>query len=232
MVLYKVIINYLGPYSKVIQHPVRLLVTGRSTLGKTTLSTQVICHNLMHSVNRVFAACPTFWMQEQLAPLRSIQGAFTKDNVFTTVDDDVFGTICDILEASPHIPTLLFVDDSGSERSTNRGTKGHFARLCIAAPHLNLSIIGVFQYMKMVSNQMRYNCEGLVSFIPCSIHDVKYIYEEFNPCATNPNSLAIVQQALKSAYEERRFAFIWREKFTGKVLFHAGFDKKINLING
>lgn len=231
MVLYKEIINYIGIYADELQHPVRLLITGRSTLGKSTLAQQFICQKIMKNVNRCFACCPTFWMQDALKPMRDIPNAWSKENVFTDVNDDVFGLICEILEATPQIPTLLFVDDAGSEKSTNRGTKGYFARLCIAAPHLNLTIVGVFQYMKMVTNQMRYNCEALVSFIPCSIFDVKYIYEEFNPCATDPNSLAIVQNALTQAYQEKRFAFILRQKWTGKVFYHAGFDKRINLLN-
>ena len=227
----KEIFNYIGEHAKVIRHPYRLLITGRSTLGKTTLATQVMCHLLLCDVKRIFVCCPTFNMQDTLKEFRNVPGAFTKDNVFTNVDEEAFDTISEIIEKTPDIPTLLFVDDSGSERSTNRGSKGSFARLCIAAPHLNLSIVGVFQYMKMVTNQMRYNCEGLVSFIPCSIFDVDYIYQEFNPCATDADSKKVVRAALRKAYEERRFCFISREKWTGKVLYHAGFDKLLDLEN-
>jgi len=114
-------------------------------MGKSTWVVDVIMTRIIQDVNRVFAVCPTFWTQDQLAPLRNIQNCFTQDNVSLEVDDSVFENIFNILSISKHIPTLLFVDDAAADAATNKGNKGAWSKLCLAAPHLNLTIAGVFQ---------------------------------------------------------------------------------------
>jgi hypothetical protein len=220
--------NNMGPATQKIHHPTRLIFTGRSTLGKTTLAVDVILHALIRDVKQVFAACPTFWEQKQLSRLRRIPNCFTKHNVFTRVDDTVFERIYKTLvKQGKRIPTLLFVDDAAAERATNSGNKGSFSRLCLAAPHLNLTIIGVFQRLSSASPALRDNAEGLVSFMPNKLHDVKTIVEEFNPSPANPKSKEIVQKALTYCWNDARFAFIFRPNFVGGVQYHAGFEKQV-----
>lgn len=154
--------NDLGPAAQRIQHPVRLLIYGRSTCGKTTLAVDIICQQLMKGVQRVFAVCPTFWQQPQLYRLHQIPDCFNDKNVFTTVREAVFTYIFRVCQESPEIPTLLLVDDAAAERCTNVGNKGAFANLCIMSPHLNLSIVGIFQRMKAASPAFRDNCEGII----------------------------------------------------------------------
>lgn len=196
-------------------------------MGKTTLAVDIICHQLLKEVRRCFAVCPTFWQQPALQPLRKVKGAFTKKTVTTQVHDQVFDALFKIMDAD-HIPTLLFVDDAAAEASTNKGNKGSFARLCIAAPHLNLSIVGCFQRLTSCSPALRDNCECLISFIPTKIIDVDTIVKEFNPtpaCATRDQ---IVKKALEYAWSHARFCFIFREAFTGRVYYFAGLNGQIN----
>lgn len=222
----KKLVNELGPAVKLIQHPTRVLVCGRSTMGKTTLCVDIILSQLMHSVKRCFAVCPTFWQQPALQRLRDVKGAFPKQHVYTTVHDNIFTTLFRIMDRD-HIPTLLYVDDAAAEASTNKGNKGAFARLCIAAPHLNLSIVGCFQRPTMCTVALRDNAECFISFITSRLQDVDLIIKELNPSPASPVKGADVRAALDYAWKNARFCFIYREAFTGRILYHVGFKKRI-----
>lgn len=195
-------------------------------MGKTTLAVDIICEQLLHSVRRCYAACPTFWQQPALAPLRRVKGAFHKKSVFTHVDDQLFDAMFHKMSRD-RVPTLLFVDDAAAEQATNKGNKGAFARLCLAAPHLNLSIVGVFQRLSSCSPALRDNCECLISFIPSKLLDVDTIVKEFNPSPASRLSKDIVKNALLYAWNNARFCFIWREAFTGRMLYYAGLRDEI-----
>lgn len=220
------VVNELGPAVNVIKHPVRLLVSGRSTMGKTTLAVAIICNNLMKDVNRCFVVCPTFWSQPAFAPLRRIPNAFNHRNVFTIANEDVFNYIWQMIMQKP-ANTLIIVDDCAAEASTNKGNKGAFARLCISCNHHQTSLIGIFQRMTSASNQLRDNAEGLISFIPSNIDYRDIIYKEFNPCPAEVKSFKTVLAALNEAWTTSRFCFIWREAFTGKIYYYSGFKKLI-----
>jgi hypothetical protein len=219
-------VNELGVAVKLIQHPTRVLACGRSTMGKTTLCVDLILQQLMPKVKRCFAVCPTFWQQPALKRLRGIKGAFPKQHVFTVVRDNIFETIFRVLDRD-HIPTLLYVDDAAAEASTNKGNKGAFSRLCLAAPHLNLSIVGCFQRPTMCSPAFRDNCECFISFISSRVQDVDLIIKELNPSPASPISKSIVSRALEHAWKNARFCFIFREAFTGRILYHVGFNEVI-----
>ncbi len=196
-------------------------------MGKTTLAVDLILTRFMANVKRCFAVCPTWYQQKTLKPLRDIPGAFPKHNVFTAVDDDVFETIYQRLVAKP-CPTLLFVDDAAAEAAVNKGNKGSFSRLCLAAPHLQLSIVGCFQRLTSASPAFRDNAEGLISFVPSKLLDVSTLYEEFNPCPARAKSKELVREALDYGWKNARFCFIWREAFTGKISYYAGLDSEVS----
>jgi hypothetical protein len=195
-------------------------------MGKTTLAVDIIIAYILKNVNRCFAVCPTFWEQPALKKLRLVKGAFNRENVFTRVDDSVFERIYQTLKKRP-APTLLFVDDAAAEAATNKGNKGSFSRLCLAAPHLNLTIVGVFQRLSSASPALRDNAEGLISFIPTKIQDVDIIQKEFNPSPAHRKSIDIVKHALSEAWALSRFCFIWRESFTGRIRYYSGFHSRI-----
>ena len=196
-------------------------------MGKTTLAVDIICARLFKQVRRCFAVCPTFWQQPSLEPLRRVKGAFTKKSVFTHVSDQIFDALFKVMD-SDHVPTLLFVDDAAAEASTNKGNKGSFARLCIAAPHLNLTIIGCFQRLTSCSPAFRDNCECLISFIPSKVIDVDTLCKEFNPVPTHALRDTVVKRALEYAWTHARFCFIYREAFTGRVYYYCGLNSVIN----
>ena len=223
-------VNDLGGAINLVKHPIRLIASGRSTMGKTTLAVDVMLTRIMPSVRRCYAVCPTFYDQPQLQRLRSVKNAFPKSNVFTTVNDAVFEYIYQQLKKDPK-PTLLFVDDAAAEQATNKGNKGSFSRLCLASPHLNLSIVGCFQRLSSASPALRDNAEGLLSFQPTKLLDVETIVKEFNPCPTAKNSKENVKMALKHAWDRRMYAFIYRVP-RGPVHMYAAFDDQINISQG
>ncbi len=196
-------------------------------MGKTTMAVDLICNHLIKSVKRCFAVCPTWYTQPSLSRLRKIKGAFKARNVFTNVDDQVFEHIYRRLIKHP-MPTLLFVDDAAAEAATNKGNKGSFSRLCLASPHLKLTIVGCFQRFSAASPSFRDNTEGVISYVPTKIQDVDILTDEFNPCPAHLESKKIVKQALDYGWRNSRFTFIWRPNFSGEVLYFSGFDKKIN----
>lgn len=215
-------INELGPSVKIIKHPCRIILTGRSTMGKTTLAVDIICSQMMSQVRRCFAVCPTWYEQPALKRLRAIEGAFPKKRVFTEVNDMVFNSIYNILRKD-RAPTLIYVDDAAAEQATNKGNKGAFSRLCIACNHMNTSMFGIFQRLSSCSPALRDNAEGLISFIPTKIMDIDVIWKEFNPCPANRKSQDVVRRALTEVWTESRFCFIWREAFTGRIYYFTGF---------
>jgi hypothetical protein len=207
--------------------PYRLFLCGRSGMGKTTLAVEVIVHCILPHVRRCYAVCPTFYEQPQLHPLRRIKGAFPKSHVFTTAEDENFEYIYDRLRRKPS-PTLLLVDDAAAESSTNVGNKGAFARLCLAAPHLQLYIVGVFQRATQCSPTLRDNTEGVIHFMPTRIGDVQTLVSEFNPFPARPNSKLAVQEALQYCWDGlAKFCFIWRPKRVGTVDYYSNFSHAI-----
>lgn len=223
------IVNHLGEHIYKIQHPVRLILTGRSTMGKTTLGVDIILKNIISQVGQVFVACPTFWQQSQFAPLRNITNCFNTRNVFTHVTDEVFEKIFKILDHQKgSIKTLLIVDDAAAEGATNKGNKGAFSRLCLASIHLNLTIIGMFQRLTSASPAFRDNAECLVSFTPSKRQDITTIIEEFNPNPAITDNDDNVRRVLNDAWESHRFVFIHRPAFYGNIDYYAGFDKQLS----
>lgn len=223
----KKLVNELGPAIDLVKHPTRLIASGRSTMGKTTLAVDIMLDRILPSVRRCFAVCPTFYDQPQLHRIRAVKNAFPKSNVFTKVNDAVFEYIYQQLKKDPK-PTLLFVDDAAAEQATNKGNKGSFSRLCLASPHLNLSIVGCFQRLSAASPALRDNAECLLSFQPTKLLDVETIVKEFNPCPTAKNSCRNTKAALQHAWSMRMFAFIYRVP-RGPVKMYAAFDDEINI---
>lgn len=223
----KKIINDLGTAINLVEHPTRIIASGRSTMGKTTLAVDIILTRIMPHVRRCYAVCPTFYDQPQLHRLRAVKNAFPKSNVFTKVNDQVFEYIYQQLKKDPK-PTLLFVDDAAAEQATNKGNKGSFSRLCLASPHLNLTIVGCFQRLSAASPALRDNAECLLSFQPTKLLDVETIVKEFNPCPTAKNSVSKTKAALQHAWSQRMYAFIYRVP-RGPVNMYAAFDDQINI---
>lgn len=222
----------MGPAIRVVaEKPCRILLTGRSTMGKTTLAVDIIMTQILPHVQRCFAACPSWYAQATLKPLRDVPDAFPRQRVFTRVDDSVFELIYRTLVKRP-CPTLLFVDDAAAEAATNKGNKGSFSRLCTTSPHLQLYIVGCFQRLTSASPSLRDNTEGIISFIPSRMEDVGYIVSEFNAFPARAKSKHLIMDILQQCWDKERFAFIWREGFTGRMHYYCGLNQEVTLSGG
>lgn len=215
-----------------IKHPCRMIISGKSQMGKTTLMVDIVKNVMMRGVRRCFAVCPTWYQQSTLAPLRRIKYAFPKKRVFTKATEENFEKIFNIIDKERdydgnRIPTLLIVDDCAAEQALNRGNHGAFGRLSIASPHLDLSIFCVVQKMTSASPLLRENTEGVISFIPSRVKDIEILTDEFNPCPFYANNRKILLKVLEECWSQERYCFIWREPVTGKVAYYAGLGKKI-----
>lgn len=217
----------LGNAAAKIKHPCRVLLCGRSGLGKTTLSQSIIVQRLLPFVYDVYIACPTFWEQHQLSELRRSK-KIKKENVYTDVTENTFIEIYEKILKNGKRQAILYVDDAAAERCTNVGSKGPFARLCIASPHLNLSIIGCFQRITSATVGLRDNCEAFISFVPTKSHDVDTIIEEYNPTPSLNGSANKLGAILNSLWKKYRFVFIHRPIFVGNINFYGEFRDLIN----
>jgi len=195
-----------------VDHPARLLITGRSTSGKSTFAVGFICRRMLRQVRRCYAICPTFYSQSTLGGLRKVQGAFQRKDVFTAPSNDAFEYIFKQQRRFPY-PALLFIDDVADSACTNVGSKGAFAKLCIQAPHINLTIVAIFQGLTQCSKAMRLNTEGLIAFMPDSEDEVNQIIKEFNPWGFRLGGKKLLRAKLEETWQTERFAFFWKTKF-------------------
>lgn len=143
--------------------------------------------------------------------------------------DDVYEKIYKIIvKQNKQIKTLLIIDDAAAEKATNSGNKGSLSRLALACPHLNLSIVGIFQRITAASPALRDNTEALISFYPSKMLDIKTIVEEFNPMPADIDSVKITKDALQRGWaDSSKFVFIFRPPRVGQVLYFNAFDKEI-----
>lgn len=197
---------------QLIIHPARLLIIGRSTSGKSTFAVSLIQRFIFRQVRRCYAICPTFYTQPTLYPLRQVQGAFRRKDIFSSASDDAFRFIFDQQRRFPY-PALLFIDDVADAHCTNIGSKGAFAKLCIQAPHINLTIVAIFQGLTQCSKAMRINTEGLIAFMPDSEDEVNQITKEFNPWGFQLGGKKLLRTRLEETWKNERFAFFWKTKF-------------------
>ncbi len=213
-------------------HPTRILIAGRSTSGKTTLAVQLVTRHMLRGLRRCYAVCPTFYSQPALKPLRLIKGGFQHKDVFLDPSNEAFDYVLEQQRAY-RTPALLFVDDAAADSCTNAGSKGSFARLCIMAPHLNLTIVSIFQALKQCTLAMRTNCEILVSFQPNGVREVECILEEFNPFPSAVDSKKRVKAMLTQAWTQYRYAIIIKTAFhplfnpMPRMKFYAGTQHEI-----
>lgn len=209
--------NKLGPYVRLLlpnnkDKATRVFITGRSKSGKTHLAVSIMAQYFIERVERFFVICPSFFSQKTFEPIRD----FTDDSdVYTErPTDETFEKIRDqILEdlkEDENKMFLLFIDDVSSDNVTNIGRKGIFASLSTEAPHINLSIIALFQQAKACSAAFRNNADDIIIFPPADKDAVKCFEEEFNPFIYDKKRSKDYFQIVSKIWNEGNFIFIHR----------------------
>jgi hypothetical protein len=207
-----------------LNHPFRLMVSGRTLSGKTTTTVKFIKYMLKKSKwQRILLVCPTA-AQDTFNPIRTL---ILK--VFDSPSEDTYDLIYRLCspksekKLSP-VRTLLIVDDCSADGSTNKGRKGAFSRLANNARWLNLSMIVISQNMSSISPAFRDNAEGLMLFHTMNKKERQYILDERNPFPKNSSAM---ESILDSAITEP-FDFYFQVNSVQGVFHFKRFD--INLV--
>lgn len=222
-----VAVRYLLPNNKIKAS--RIFVTGRSGTGKTTLSVKIIKKQLLKRVHRLFVICPSFYTQKTFSKITRFAD---EDDVFDRADDDIFEKIRseidkDLIE-NPDKMFLLFIDDVSSDYATNKGRKGAFASLSTEAPHINLSILALFQQAKSCSAAFRNNTDNIIMFAPADKDAIKCFQEEFNPFLYDKEKAKEYEKIAADIWDRGHFLFIHRPA-RHKVMSFEDFNKPIIL---
>jgi len=168
--------------------PIRILIFGRSKLGKTTLAMAIFATSFFNIVDNIFVVSPNY-AQKTFDGLRCF---VDDDNIYDQTEslnvyEEIFNKLTNIHKDNPDSKSLLIVDDVSTDTSTNTGRKGPFAKLVISAPHLNLSIIGIFHQVKTVTGTFRDNADIIIAFEPSSQAEFETLIRDLMPISFTKN---------------------------------------------
>ena len=208
----------------------RTLVTGRSKSGKTTLVVAILKKFFLDRVNRFFVICPSFNTQSTFEKIRKY--ADEEDVYIDRPSDEMFleirNKIDEDLAEEPNKMFLLFIDDLSSDSVTNQGRKGAFASLSTEAPHINLSIIGLFQQAKTCSPAFRNNADNFIIFPPADNFGLKCFREEQTPYVYDKEKAKKFEAEVSKIWENNNFVFIHRPARINALSF-KNFDTQIKI---
>jgi hypothetical protein len=192
------------------KRPLRFFVIGRSGTGKTTLAFSLYVKYLYRFYDQLYIISPSAFERD---PQYSVLMQFTEpDKIYTEVSHQVLCEVSDRISQSlienPDLKTMLFIDDCASDPSTNTGRKGPFADMVIRAPHLNLSIIGIFQQPKTASLALRDNAEVIIQLAPTNSNEMKIIKDEFFPIDEDPEKAKILLRRAQLVWNKHGFVTI------------------------
>lgn len=162
-----------------LRHPFRLLVSGKSLSGKTTIVVTML--KFLIPIER--------WENIILISPTAAQPTWNPIRVYITQEiskssDEVFERITRrqrVRQDEEPEKTLLLIDDSSAEHSTNQGRKGGLAMLGNTARWMNLSVIIMTQNLTSISPSFRENAEGIIMFQTLKKNEFKYLSDERNP---------------------------------------------------
>ena len=221
-------VRFLLPTNKV--HATRIFITGRSGSGKTTLAVKIMTDYLLSRVHRFIVICPSFFTQKTFSNI--VQFAAPEDIYIERPTEATFEKIrADIqkdLEETPETRFLLFIDDVSSDFSTNIGRKGAFASLSTEAPHINLSILCLFQQAKTCSAAFRNNADNIIMFPPADRAALDVFRDEFNPYVYDKQKAKEFETIVTEIWDQGDFIFIHRPARM-QVISFKNFDSEIRL---
>jgi hypothetical protein len=172
---------------KYIEHPARVLISGKSGSGKTHLAVQLLMRTLSDQIDRLIVACPTWSTQDVF---RSLDHLVKEErDIFEDVDSKTFTTIFEqVLNQVRYtkknglkpIRTWLLIDDCGSNSAIHGGRISNFGKIAVQLRHLNVSMIVLVQHPKLVSPNFRENANHFILFPTQRVDEINWINNEFN----------------------------------------------------
>lgn len=208
----------------------RVLINGRSGLGKTHLAVGLVEKFFIPVVDIVFIICPSFFTQKTFKNLRR---KVAKENVLAGHPTDktfeiIKKRILKYRKIDRNYRFLLFIDDVSSDYSTNMGRKGNFASLSANAPHINLSIIACFQQATACSPAYRNNAEHIIVFPPADKSAYDIFVKEFNPYIYDKIKSKLFLEEVSKIWNKGRFVYISRIPRHPTLAFEE-FNKEIKI---
>lgn len=186
------------PAIKLLVHPYRLLIVGKSQSGKTTLGIKC-AEYLIPQVDEVYVVSPTFEFQHTWDPIReSVTLAHDSPAV---VFDALKATFTNSIGHEDHkmgekieLKRLLILDDVSYERTLNQGNKGAFNSFAYNAVHWNLSILCIIHKTSNIGAGMKENCDGLILFNTVNLTEVDKIHDCYGVVKTKKQMNSLFEQ--------------------------------------
>lgn len=157
-----------------IKHPCRILVSGRSQSGKTTLASDILMW--LHPQVDIIILC---------SPTQAYQKTWIKveDYINYRVEkpQEAFDIVDGITEKEGNSKRVLLVmDDISYEQVMNTGNKGTISKLSYNAIWLNITLLVVCHKTHNISNSVRENLEHYIQFRTTSPTELDEVADNFN----------------------------------------------------
>lgn len=174
----------LGKYAKLIHHPTRIFCIGRSQMGKTTLSVQVIMERFAN-LDRYIVICPS-WDQPAYNPIRDW---FKPCDVYRNPQRNTFDKVVQEIRSFNEFArrkgvqqakTFILFDDNAGTSVVHSNGKGSFPNFSTQVTHEGCSLMVISQEPKRADPTFRHNCENFIVFPSEAKYDVDWLNESFN----------------------------------------------------
>lgn len=204
------------PAIKLLVHPYRLLIIGKSQSGKTTLGIKC-AEYLIPQVDEVYVISPTYEFQHSWDPIR--ESVHLAHDSAPVVFDALKSTITNSIghednKMGERIEErrLLILDDVSYEKTLNQGNKGTFNSFAYNAVHWNLSILCIIHKTSNIGAGMKENCDGLILFNTVNTNEVENIYNNYGVVKTKKQMHALFSQfiwdPIQKGEDEHPFIFV------------------------
>jgi hypothetical protein len=163
---------------KLIRHPQRTLIIGKSRSGKTTLAVAFLSTMYMDLFDEFYLFSSTHEDQETYC---DIIDRIPPENIFErATDKNIARMVIDHKEKGKP-KTLVIIDDQSGEEGIHRNSKGVFPTLIFNSRWRNMSIIAMTHRVTAISPAFRDNCEHLILLNVGTRNQVNLVEKEFNP---------------------------------------------------
>ncbi len=178
-----------------IVHPSRLLISGRSRMGKTTFAVKLICQQFRRIVDRIIIVCPTYNIQDTFDPIRKL---VQPCDVYTRATKEDFVLIYKSIKKIQEFNKskgnamqriLILVDDMAGTPALHGSRISPFAHLSIQTPHWSTSMIVITQQPTNVSPSFRDNAEAIVVFPSEGVLEVEWLYRCYSSLMMNEGDM-------------------------------------------
>lgn len=178
-------VTKLGKYVNLLNHPTRVFVVGRSQMGKTTLSVQVI-QERFSGMDRYIVICPSFRSQPAYASIRHL---FKKNDIYENPKKDTFDKILkDVIafnrwatdQGLDAPKTFILFDDVAGTKLVHGNGNGSFATFSTQVTHWNCTLMVLSQDPKRIDPLFRKNTENLIVFPSEAKYDMDWLETSFN----------------------------------------------------